>query len=434
MTRAALRVSIFALLSVAPLMAVDDKTWNQDFESGNKALQDGDYLRARQCYASALQLTEPLGRNHPSRALILAAQGSLESSVGNDRQAEALFFEAREILERNNLRAVPQYAQILGDLGVVCTGQGRWMEAEQLLKQAQSAFPPGSLNRAAVTTRLGSLYSTIGRMTESLALFQEASDIEKQALPASLQAYLSTLDALGASWLAQGRYQQADSTLREAWRLSQQLPPAHPLRAESASYLGSTLFLEGKPERATPLLKVALSIYERSPEGQSCQSGPVLTILARVDASERHYALAEEKLQRVLDTFRKCFALNHVAFGYAQANLAQLYIDQQKYQQARPLLEDALNIIRSTYTDMDPRLAAIVYEQARLESGLGDREHAETHFRESIGSYEKSVDPHDPRLGAMLHTYAAFLKKEHRKSEAAPIEARAKSIFAFQPH
>jgi tetratricopeptide (TPR) repeat protein len=415
-------------------MAVDDKTWNQDFELGNEALKDGDYLRARQCYASALQSTEPLGPNHPERAFILAAQGSLEFSVGNDYQAEALFFEAREILNKNNLRALPQYAQIQADLGVVRTGQGRWTEAEQLLKQAQAAFPQGSLNRAAINSRLGALYSTIGRMTESLALFQEASEIEKQALPASLQAYLSTLNALGASWLAQGRYQQADSTLREAWHLSQQLPPGHPLRAESASYLGATLFLEGKPERATPLLKVALSIYEHSPEGQSCQSGPVLTTLARVDATEKHFALAEGKLQRVLVTFQKCFALNHVALGYAQANLAQLYIDQQKYKQARPLLEDALKVIRSTYTDMDPRLAAIVYEQARMESGLGNREHAETHFRESVGGYEKSVDPHDPRLGVMLQTYAAFLKKEHRKSEAAPLEARAKSIFAFQPH
>jgi hypothetical protein len=96
------------------------------------------------------------------------------------------------------------------------------------------------------------------------------------------------------------------------------------------------------------------------------------------------------------------------------------------------LLERALLLIRATYPGTEPTTAAVIYEQARLEAGLQDFVQADSHFRESIGSYEQAADPHDPRLGSMLHTYAAFLKMVHRNSEAKPLEARAKSIFAFR--
>jgi tetratricopeptide (TPR) repeat protein len=269
-------------------------------------------------------------------------------------------------------------------------------------------------------------------MTDALAQFNAAVEVQRLALPDSLDALIYTLQTMGSSWLAQGRYGQAETCLREAWELSRQLPADHPEKAESATYLASALFMQGKLERAVPLLKLALSIYERAPN--ACQLGPVLTTLARVDASEQHYAMAEQKLQRVLSIFDQCYSPSHIAVGFAQANLAQLYIDQRKYEQAQPLVESASIIIRAGYPETHPSVAAILYEKARLEAGLLDCEQADTHFRESIRRYKNSTDPRDPRLGMMLRTYAAFLRKEHRNSEAKPLEAQAKSIFALENH
>ena len=106
--------------------------------------------------------------------------------------------------------------------------------------------------------------------------------------------------------------------------------------------------------------------------------------------------MAEQKLQRVVDIFGQCYPPDHIAVAFARTNLAQLYIDQRKSEEARPLMDRALPIIRVTYPGMRANLAAAVYEEARMEAGLRDFANADVHFRESISGYEKSVDPHDP--------------------------------------
>jgi tetratricopeptide (TPR) repeat protein len=154
--------------------------------------------------------------------------------------------------------------------------------------------------RAAVVSHLGSLYTAQDRMAEALPLFNQAIEIQRKALPESRTALLFSLEALGSGWFTRGRYQQAEVCLREAWQLSHDLPPDHPGRADTATHLGSVLVMEGKSDRALPLLKSAQSIYERTLGGHARQLGAVLTMLARMDTSEKHYAMAEEKLQRVL--------------------------------------------------------------------------------------------------------------------------------------
>jgi tetratricopeptide (TPR) repeat protein len=435
MTRATIRVSILIAAGVTAFAQVSDEAkWREYFDAGNRALRDGEYTRARECYTAASQLTQPLPADHPLRALSMAAMGGLEVVRGNEPPAEQLFLEARRIMDKNNMQGSPQYAQILADLGVTKATLRQEREAEALFKQSIALSPQQSVTRAAVISRLASLYASQGRMADALPLFNEALAIERPALPESLHAMMYTLEALGSGWIGQGRYDQATSALREAWQLSRQLSPDHPERAQAEAYLGSALFMQGKPERAVPLLKSAMSIYERSSDGPPDRLGPVLTTLAHVDASEKHYAMAEEKLRRVLDLFEHCHRPGDLAIGFAQGNLAQLYIDQRRYEEARPLIQSSFAIVQAAYPPTHPSVAATLYETARMEAGLLDLEQADTHFRQSILTYQNATDPHDPRLGGMLRTYAAFLKKVHRDAEAKPLEAQAKSILAFQHH
>jgi Tfp pilus assembly protein PilF len=157
-------------------------------------------------------------------------------------------------------------------------------------------------------------------------------------------------------------------------------------------------------------------------------------MLARDDAAQHRYAPAEQELQQALAIARSSYPAGHIAIAFAEVNLAAIYIDQGKFEAARPLLESAAPVVEAKSSAKDTHLAVVLYQQARMEAGLHEIEQADSHFRTSILDYEQATGPHDPGLGNILRSYAAFLKKVHRGSEAKSVETRARLILGFQEH
>jgi tetratricopeptide (TPR) repeat protein len=58
---------------------------------------------------------------------------------------------------------------------------------------------------------------------------------------------------------------------------------------------------------------------------------------------------------------------------------------------------------------------------------------AESHFRRALAIMDKSLGPNHPDLAHILGAYGLLLKKTNRKSEAAPMNSRAKEILAKYP-
>ncbi len=58
-------------------------------------------------------------------------------------------------------------------------------------------------------------------------------------------------------------------------------------------------------------------------------------------------------------------------------------------------------------------------------------EDAENAYRRAIGIWERALGPAHPDLAACLLNYAAVLRKDHRKKDAAQVEARARESRAM---
>ena len=151
-------------------------------DAGNQALKDAQYVRARECYNTLLNSPVLLPAGHPLHAYSLASLGSLELLIGNEPKAELLFVQARQILEANKLQTLPQYAQILADLGIVKSNRGQWFESRTVTvnRSPYSRRQLGPRRRRQPSG--GSLFGA-GRTEDALRLFDEAIAIQRQKLP-----------------------------------------------------------------------------------------------------------------------------------------------------------------------------------------------------------------------------------------------------------
>jgi tetratricopeptide (TPR) repeat protein len=437
MTCVALRVSIFIAAAASVSAATDERTkWQECLHAGTEALEAGEYAQARVKYAEAMKCLEPLDAGDLRKAVMDAALGSLELSVGHEAQAESLFVEALPIFEKHGMQGAPEYGEVLADLGAVRVNQGRWKESESLFKQSLAVFAKSGreneIHATTTLTHLANLYVTEARPRDALPLLEQALAAQEKAQPATRNGLLYTLHALGGFWLSQGQFDRAEPYLVRAWELSRAFPEGNLAIADGATHLGALYFLQGKTGRAKSLLNSGLSLYERRLGDDRIQLGPVLTTLARIDMSERHYAMAEEKLGRVLAIFEKSDPPGSVTQGLAEVNLAEAFIDDRQFAQAQPLLEKGIATLRAAYGGMHPNLAAALFEMGRLRAGQKDVQQADAYFREAIAGYEETSSKADPLLAGMLRAYAAFLKGNRRSSEAKTIEARANAIFAFR--
>jgi tetratricopeptide (TPR) repeat protein len=78
----------------------------------------------------------------------------------------------------------------------------------------------------------------------------------------------------------------------------------------------------------------------------------------------------------------------------------------------------------------DLRLATSLNNLAALYHQQGKYDEAEPLYKRSLAIVEKSLGPEHPHMATSLENYAMLLRKTNREVEAARIEARAKAIRA----
>jgi tetratricopeptide (TPR) repeat protein len=139
-------------------------------------------------------------------------------------------------------------------------------------------------------------------------------------------------------------------------------------------------------------------------------------------------AFAERIYRRVLATFGQTLGADHDHAGSALMGLAGLYIDQQRYAEAEPLLRRTLGIAESAYAPSeDHRQAAIgrvVGQLGMLAERQGRNSEAEAYYRRALAIVDKLPPRFRNATGKSVQYYLRFLRENNRAQEAAAIETR----------
>ncbi len=239
--------------------------WQKLYFDGMSALQQGRLADARAALPVAYEAAAKLREGEPG-AILAKARGalglaSLRLAEGDARAAERLYIEARERAEsagdRSNL-----LASIWSGLVEAYVAQLRFDEAENAIREAMSRFLSDSVGRQGI-------FLCRRRMGEIRIMRGDLPGAEKILLPLIADerkgsnngpALASALTALARVYMAEARWQESESDLKEAAALERSSGDEAAL-ADTTLALAALYRAEGRLERAAPLLRKVVKTY-----------------------------------------------------------------------------------------------------------------------------------------------------------------------------
>lgn len=226
--------------------------------------------------------------------------------------------------------------------------QGHYTEAGTHLTAAlKEAERFGSEDPRLVGTlhNLGVLYEIQGRYAEAETLLKRVLAIREKTLGANHREVVRTLNSLAEVYNAQARYAEAEPLFRKALATRQKtLGQDNSDTARSLNDLGVLLYRKGKYSEAEPLLTRALAIYEKTLGPENPETARTLNNLALLHRAKGRFAIAEPLLKRALAIHEKALGPDHPGVAKGLNDLATLYRDQGKPTEVESLYTRALAV------------------------------------------------------------------------------------------
>ncbi|MGD2116373.1 MAG: serine/threonine-protein kinase [Acidobacteriota bacterium] len=341
-----------------------------------------------------------LGPEHPDSLASLTHLARVTQQGGDFDGAEALYLEALDLQTRVLGAAALPIADTLVGLAIVAQFHGRYEEADDRLSRAltilRQAAGDHSRGISDVLSRRASVRSDLQRLDAAEADSREALELDRRALGPDHPEVLSAQNSLANILRYHGELAEAEALYRKTLAAKRRvLGREHPDVAYALNGVGVCLKARGRPEEAEPFIREALEMRRKllgddhpAVAVSLNNEANVLRQLGRLDQAERH---ARESLRLA----RKHFSGSPYE-AYPLTGLAEILLAREKPEEARPLLERALELRRRVMDPDAPLLARTESAYGACLTGLGRHREAEElllHARDVLES-----DPSVPEI------------------------------------
>jgi CHAT domain-containing protein/tetratricopeptide (TPR) repeat protein len=255
------------------------------------------------------------------------------------------------VIEENALgRENPQLATSIYNLAGLYQEQGRYAEAEPLLKRSlaisEKAFGPEHPDVASSLNNLASVYHHQGRYVEAELLLKRSLSISEKALGPKHPDLAPTLNNLAELYRDQGRYLEAAPFYQRSLSISEKaLGPEHPNIAHILNNLAGLYDGQNRYAEAEPLYKRALAIREKALGLEHPDVAASLYNLAFLYRERGHFEEAEALNYRSLGIWERAFGPENLDVSRSLNNLAKLYEAQGRYAEALGFSRRAVSIL-----------------------------------------------------------------------------------------
>ncbi|WPB82884.1 tetratricopeptide repeat protein [Archangium violaceum] len=308
--------------------------------------------------------------------------------------------------------------------------QGRFTEAESLLRRQLQAERTSDLARAWILHFLAMVLQSQGKYAETEALLRQSLSIKKQALGSLHPHYGASLHELAGVLERQGKYAEVEALLRQSlFIVEQALGTHHPDYGTSLHVLAGMLERRGKYAEAEALLRQSLSIYEQALGTHHPDYGASLHVLARVLDRQGKYSEAEALLRQSLFIVEQALGTHHPDYGTSLHELAWVLDRQGKYAEAEALLRQSLFIYEQALGTHHPDYGTSLHELAWVLDRQGKYAEAEALLRQSLFIVEQALGTHHPDYGTSLHVLARVLQQQGQYAEAEALLRQSNSII-----
>jgi tetratricopeptide (TPR) repeat protein len=326
--------------------------------------------------------TRLVGRHNPRTLEMVEDLGTIIDVEGKSLQAEPYYDEflaAEQALKPQNL---PDLGQGWNWEGWLHYRLGRFQEAEQEMRNALAlriqAYGEKHPVTAGARSSLAYILLNRDKVDEALALATEAKDTDEKLYGLTHRETTYAEDSLGLALLAKGRPAEARQQFQSA--LSARLvlfPPNHMDTGKTWMFLARADFALGNLPLAAEESRKSVEIMERvyGPHGHP-QLAEFDAVRLEILTSQRKLQEAEEFGSQSVAKFRQILPPLNPRLAAVESELGWALYRDGKFDQATPLLRDALAIDRRTYgPDLEPtaqvgiRLAACLQAAGRREEG-----------------------------------------------------------------
>jgi CHAT domain-containing protein/tetratricopeptide (TPR) repeat protein len=324
-------------------------------------------------------------------------------------------------------------AALTAELGLDLMRQGRYAEAEPLLRRALSmrekALGPGDPNVAQSLDDLAGLYQDRGRYAGAEPLYGRALAVRERALGPGHPDVAASLGNLSTLYFAQGRYAEAEPLIRRALAIEEAaLGPDHPDTARSLANLADVYRAQGRTDEAEPLYGRALAVKEKALGPDHPSVTQTLNNLALLYEDQGRYEEAEPLHRRALAVRERVLGPGHLDVAESLNNIAALYLVQDRYAEAEPLQERALALGERVLGPDHPHVGSMLNNLAEVYAARGRPDEAERLHRRALANAERALGPDHPSVARSLTNLAALYDGQGRGREALAAIRRVAAI------
>ena len=406
------RSSVLLFFLIAPLFAsAEEANWALMYSRGVAAIDAGRSQDALPQLSAALDKARTFAPGDVRLIKSLYTLGFIHQIQGDPGLAEPLYTEAKAVIEAGNGNVRPLLGYVLQGLGQIRFDQGRWTEAESLLRQALAeciayAGPAHSATLSA-ERHLAEVLAAEGSISDAESHFENLISALRQSTSERPDFLAGVLANYGSFYVHQERFDRAMPLLQESLTLASQDGIPGPVLADALMSLGEMYRLEHSCARAEPLLKKALHFYEIANDPH--QAG-ALNELGLIALDERKFAIAKDYIQQSLHIYEKVIGPAHVLTARVKAALAQAVLGERDIPQARSLIREALNIERHILGEKHSDYARLLMIAGNVEEAGLQRSDADRFYRQALEVYRDSLGDQSPERTGAEKSYARFAK------------------------
>lgn len=464
----------------APVAAKDEQSWSSAYQQGEQAINSQTPGQAEVFFRRALELAKKQTKDPASIdkcQLQLASSLKLQDKTGEARNIlQSMLTRVTKVYGADDARLEP----VLMELGSIEESAGNHSVAmsyyNRTLALTEKNYGPYSPAAAGALHSLGRLNGKAGNKDAAATNYKRAITIlsKEPNLEAAEQLKVVMHDY---SDLMKGT-DQSDTDLIKDFQKDVFKNDGGKPSSDANSGSGNksqwqqqseSMLQSSRSSETDENTQVALRGLHLPSSDDTLK--PAFKVVSDTVFSQSRYRMSESQYQRMIATDIDSLGPNHPSVANDLNGLAQLYIAQGKYSDAKPLLSRALSIYQPAYGndnaltintlaalasvefhlrnfDQSVRLYRLALtgaqatlgpnslETAQILNGLaylyfhrGDLEKSSTFYQWAVASTERAVGENNPLLAACLKDYAQVLRRLDKDAKASEIEARAGSIL-----
>ena len=397
-----------------------------------KNYQEGNCKLAIKFGEEALSLFEKTyGKSdNPDYALILGTLGISYSQSGSFDKAEALCKEALEMSRRLYNGYNSDLAISINNMGMVFLDESRYKEAEPLyiesLEMNRRLYRGDNPDLATSINNLAKLYQAMGRYKEAEPLNKEALEMRRRLYKGDNSDLAISINNMGMVFLDMGRYEDAEQLLKEALEMRRRLYQSDNFDlAQSVNNMAVLYQIMYRVKESELLLKEALEMRRRLYKSDNLNLAQSIYNMAALYQSIGRNEEAKSLLKEAFEMFRRLYKYDHPELAKSINNVATIYKTMGLYEEAESLYQEALEINRRLYKYDHPELAESISNIAALYNAGGRYKEAEPLYQEALEMYRRLYKYDHPDLAQGINNMAALYQSMSRYQEAESLFKKA---------